>query len=803
MAARGRRPLRQNMTRFKPYKFGRYTLTERIARGGMAEIFVAKVHGAMGFEKNLVVKRILPEFAQDEDFLRMFVTEAKLVCNLEHPNIVQVHELGEVDGIYYITMEFVNGIDARILWRTLAKRAQRLPMPLALYVVGEFLKGLDYAHRSVGTDGSLLGVVHRDVSLSNVMISYLGSVKIGDFGIALVKQESKSQSGALKGKYGYMTPEHLAGHPVDHRSDVFAAGIVLAELLMGRRLFRGDNDFATMRNVINARIDVFEEHRSHFPAEVAELVHQALQRDPVQRFQSAGAFQDAVTKILHGLETQVTGKTLAAFIGGYVVPFLEPRSGVSGPVEEVGASPPIPERITGEARVAGGDLTPSDSSHSTTTPKEVIDRARREIKQDVARQDLAAPEAAPGQDYGRRSVSILETYGELDDAEPAPGAEAFRPGDWEEHTAQDRESLQPALDAVVIAPAKKMRPDDITNPDVLHEQEFDMASSSGVLPLLTEDEDEDEEPQHVPSADLSHLGTAPPRQRSITRPETAAILTSSTLDQAGASADQEPTFSGKLGTRTVSKVLFRFALAGETGLLVVTGPTNRGRQAELIETVTRLQAEARGSQDQGEDEQITCQIHLQDGQALLVAADRSEEALAAYLLRIGLVTEATLAAVIRTNPKLRPVSALLKAGQVVPLQISRQVASFVQWLVLNVFTWTEGEFAFYRDRACAEDAFPTGNTTLELITRGVALIQEPALDAYFDALLGYYLAVNRTPPVRIEQAEPDELLQAVYQETFTRRPVEETVAACLQLGPALKVKQMLYFLVECELAELE
>jgi eukaryotic-like serine/threonine-protein kinase len=790
-----------DMTRFKPHKFGRYTLTERIARGGMAEIFVAKVHGAMGFEKNLVVKRILPEFAQDEEFLRMFVTEAKLVCNLEHPNIVQVHELGEVDGIYYITMEFVNGLDARVLWRTLAKRRQRVPMPLALYIVSEFLKGLDYAHRAVGTNGSLLGVVHRDVSLSNVMLSFLGSVKIGDFGIALVKQESKSQSGALKGKYGYMTPEHLAGHPVDHRSDVFSSGIVLAELLMGRRLFRGDSDFATMRNVINARLDVFEEHRSHFPAEVVEVVHHALQRDPVQRYQSAGEFQDDVTAILHGLETQISGKTLAGFVGGYVVPFLEPRSGVAGPVEDAGAVPPIPDRITGEARAIGGDLTPSDSSHgSTMTPQDVIDRARREIKQDAARHDS---EATAPEDYGRRSVSILETYDELDEADPAPGAEAFRPGDWEAHTSQDEEPLQPALDPVEIVPAKKMRPDDLTNPDVLHEQEFELGSQSDVLPLLIEDEAAEEPQEALPSADLSHLGALPPRKRSITRPETAAILTSSTLEPASASADQESTFRGRLGTRTVAKVLFRFALAGESGLLVVTGPINRGRQAELIETVTRLQVEASGARDRGEDDQITCQIHLQEGQAQLVAADRSEEALAAYLLRIGMVSEAKLAAVIRTSPKLRPVSALLKAGQVVPLQVSRQVASFVQWLVLNVFTWTEGEFAFYRDRACAEDAFPTGKTTLQLIARGVALIQEPALDAYFDALLGYYLAVNCTPPIRIEQAEPDELLLAVYQETFTRRPVEETVAACLHLGSAVKVKQSLYFLVECELAELE
>jgi len=157
----------------------------------------------------------------------MFITEAKLVCHLDHPNIVQVHELGEIDGQYYIAMEYVNGIDGRHLWRTLAKRKQRLPGLLALFIVSEFLKGLDYAHRAVGPDGQLLGVVHRDVSPSNILISYRGDVKIGDFGIALVQQESKTQAGVLKGKFGYMSPEQVAGMKVDHRSDIFAAGIVL------------------------------------------------------------------------------------------------------------------------------------------------------------------------------------------------------------------------------------------------------------------------------------------------------------------------------------------------------------------------------------------------------------------------------------------------------------------------------------------------------------------------------------------------------------------------------------------------
>ncbi|MBW2735617.1 MAG: serine/threonine protein kinase [Deltaproteobacteria bacterium] len=312
------------MKTFQPEDFGRYRLERRIAIGGMAEIFAAKVFGAMGFQKSVVLKRILPQFAEDSEFLRMFITEAKLVCHLEHPNIVQVYELGEVDGQYYMAMEHVHGIDARQLWRTLAKRKQRLPGALALFIVAEFVKGLDYAHRAVGADSELLGVVHRDVSPSNILLSFRGDVKIGDFGIALVQQESTTQAGVLKGKYGYMSPEQVAGLNVDHRSDIFAAGIVLAELILGRRLFLGRSDFETLDKVMNVRLDVLEKHESALPLELVAIIHRALQRNPVDRYQSAREMQDEIADFLHHTPDRITNETLAAFVAQHVAPFVTP-----------------------------------------------------------------------------------------------------------------------------------------------------------------------------------------------------------------------------------------------------------------------------------------------------------------------------------------------------------------------------------------------------------------------------------------------------------------------------------------------
>src|SRR6478736_6696311 len=205
---------------FVPSTFGRYQLLERLAVGGMAEIFRARQAGAHGFEKILVIKRILPHLAADPEFLAMFIDEAKIQCALMHPKIVQVFEFGEVDHQYYIALEFIDGMDTLGLLRACAHRRQRLPVRLAVHIASEVLDALDYAHSQRGPDGAPLGIVHRDVSPSNVFIS-----KLGDFGIARVvekSRQSKTQAGTLKGKYGYMAPEQVVGGEIDGRADEFA-----------------------------------------------------------------------------------------------------------------------------------------------------------------------------------------------------------------------------------------------------------------------------------------------------------------------------------------------------------------------------------------------------------------------------------------------------------------------------------------------------------------------------------------------------------------------------------------------------
>jgi serine/threonine protein kinase len=226
-----------------PRKIGRYTLFDRIGRGGMADIFLAHAQSELGVSRLVVVKQILASLAASREFSELLITEAKLSARLDHANVVQVHDLGKEDGFLYIAMQYVEGFDLDELLRMCTRTKTPLPVQYALLVVGEALRGLDYAHRRTTDDERPLGIVHRDVSPSNILISLEGEVKLCDFGIAHATEAFGTFSDdVIKGKAGYMSPEQARGEPVDARADVFAIGIVLWELLAGRRLYRTGNE---------------------------------------------------------------------------------------------------------------------------------------------------------------------------------------------------------------------------------------------------------------------------------------------------------------------------------------------------------------------------------------------------------------------------------------------------------------------------------------------------------------------------------------------------------------------------------
>jgi serine/threonine protein kinase len=218
----------------KPIPFGKYYLLERINVGGMAEVFKAKAFGVEGFERLLAVKRILPNIAEDEEFITMFIDEAKIAVQLQHANVAQIFDLGKVDDSYFIALEYVNGKDLRAIFDRGRQRGEVMSVPQACFVVMQVCEGLDYAHNKRDAQGHELHLVHRDISPQNVLIGFEGEIKLIDFGIAKAAgKASKTQAGILKGKFGYMSPEQVRGLPIDRRSDIFSVGIVLYELLTG------------------------------------------------------------------------------------------------------------------------------------------------------------------------------------------------------------------------------------------------------------------------------------------------------------------------------------------------------------------------------------------------------------------------------------------------------------------------------------------------------------------------------------------------------------------------------------------
>ena len=299
----------------KPTPFGKYFLLERINVGGMAEVFRAKAFGVEGFERLVAVKRILANIAEDKEFIRMFIEEAKLSVQLNHANIAQIFDLGVVDSSYYIALEHVHGRDLRGIFDRCRQLGEAMPVAQACFVAMKVCEGLDYAHNKRDQAGRELSLVHRDVSPQNILVSFEGEVKLIDFGIAKAAGTgSKTQQGILKGKFGYMSPEQVRGLQVDRRSDVFSCGIVLYELLTGERLFVGESDFSTLEKVRNVEILPPSTYNRRIPEELERIVLKALTKDVEDRYQNAIDLHDELQAFVYTAGEFYSRKDLAGWM---------------------------------------------------------------------------------------------------------------------------------------------------------------------------------------------------------------------------------------------------------------------------------------------------------------------------------------------------------------------------------------------------------------------------------------------------------------------------------------------------------
>lgn len=301
-----------------PIPFGNYHLLELINTGGMAEVYKAKSYGVEGFERIVAVKRILPNVAANEEFIRMFVDEAKLAGQLSHSNIAQIFDLGRADGMHYIALEYVPGRDLRTVWKQAKSLGHRLPIDLACWIVLKACEGLDYAHDKTDSMGNPLQIVHRDVSPQNILLSWDGEVKLIDFGLAKAANSSaETRVGVLKGKLAYMSPEQVRGIPLDRRTDIFSVGIVLWELLTGERLFVGESDFETLEKVRKVEVAPPSLYDPSIPADLEDIVLRALQKNPNHRFQTAGEFQHALQRFLFGSDLAPGSRDVSALMADF------------------------------------------------------------------------------------------------------------------------------------------------------------------------------------------------------------------------------------------------------------------------------------------------------------------------------------------------------------------------------------------------------------------------------------------------------------------------------------------------------
>jgi eukaryotic-like serine/threonine-protein kinase len=394
-----------------PLRLGPYELLRRIATGGMAEVYLARRGGPHGFKKIVAVKRILPQYARDPDFVAMFVDEARVCARLGHPNIVQVFDFGEQDGELYMAMEYVDGTTGARLIRAAASRGEDVSLDVCLHITLSVLRALECAHGARDDNGKPLALVHRDVSPGNVLIDRSGAVKLTDFGIARAAEiERRTDAGQLKGKLGYMSPEQVVGRELDARSDLFTVGIVLAEMLILRPLFSGGKELDVLMRIRDADVSPIDRTSTKVPDDVRSALFKALARDPNLRWPNAAAFAEAIEDIVRRRRLQVGPSKLAAFVeklGLVAGPDVEEETRETGaPTAQIESDTSLRIVVPDELR----DPEPSRPSVPPSEPRSVsptIYRVQREDGMIVG--PLALPRLiemfATGEVGGRCSIA--------------------------------------------------------------------------------------------------------------------------------------------------------------------------------------------------------------------------------------------------------------------------------------------------------------------------------------------------------------------------------------------------------------
>lgn len=385
-------------------QLGKYQLIRKLATGGMAEVFLAKAAGPMGFEKTLVVKRILPHLAEDPAFVDMFLGEAKLAAQLNHPNIVQIFDFGETDGEYFLAMEYIDGPNLRVLLKRATAAGVHLPPALCARLIASACEGLAFAHDFADPEtGEPMGLIHRDISPDNILVSRQGAVKVVDFGIAKAANQShKTQSGVIKGKLAYMPPEQVRAKPLDRRTDVYALGVVLYELLTGVKPYDSETDASTMQAILFEPMVPAAQHRPELPEPVLRILDRALAKDREQRYPDCLAFAAELEEFILSVGKPVTTQQIVQLIAQVSpntdapmpTPHGTPRSGSGSKPSATPVHTPVPSSHgTGPRSGASGTGPRSSGSGLKSSAPAATSNPSMAAPPEAAPPDTSSPPA--------------------------------------------------------------------------------------------------------------------------------------------------------------------------------------------------------------------------------------------------------------------------------------------------------------------------------------------------------------------------------------------------------------------------
>ncbi len=703
-------------------RFGKYELLEKIGTGGMAEIYKATVAGPDGFEKLQVVKKILPMYAQNRSFIKMLIAEAKVSSVLQHANIVQIFELGEIDEQYYIAMEWVNGPDLLHILTECTRRNIRMKAQLVLFMVSEICKGLAYAHSATDTKGRPLNIIHRDVSPSNVLISREGDVKVMDFGVARADLERashdrrhKTAEGVLKGKLGYMSTEQVIGAEIDHRSDIFALGIMLFESLTLKRLFLGKTDLDTLINIRDVKIDGKLRKHDYIPQGIQQLIRKALAKDPRDRFQSASDFQEAILDYLFENRLRVSNRMLSDFVLEILAP---------APADQAASK--------GKGKGKDKDKGKKRKKRS----------AKRRSKGDEATRSL---QPAPSSPDVQVSAVAGDSSGEVSVADIVDTTPP-RPVDAPDAAAEPAEhvTLQPTSEGAAV---------DVSDPDAAADE-----ATASERPA-SEDATPDGEPAAESGVESEPAADSDPE------------LLEGTKDRRELAAEARGETRERLDQTDLMKATFRLRHADGD----IFGPINFGNLAQLLQNrsvsaselisvdereftpivdITAIrelepalfEAEAEPARFEGPISvlmtpwlfyqlsvtrvagklkytrgTLTKETYFQNGEPVHITSSLKDDLLGAFMVERNLVKPEELGRAVNSvrDHGGRLGDALVRLGMLKPHDLYRVLELQFRQKFLELFTWQRGWYEFFEGHQPPEEIVWMGNDTIQLITVGV------------------------------------------------------------------------------------